>query len=158
MPLVRLGKGDEMRKKLPLLLVVLAVLAVGYFFLTGLPYDLLSEDGPEAPAKASQRITLSKEGSYPGDSLTPVSPEAGQPYEDLMAALREQKYRPILPFSQIPDGGLAVYRVASGCTPVCMLYWDGEILWLYQSRGRWQGYRPTSPEILGDKLATICNS
>jgi len=148
-----------MKKKLPLLLVLLALLAVGYFFMIGLPYDLAYiSDGPEAPAKAAQRFTVSKEGSYPGDSSAPVSPEEGQTYKDLLAALREQKYRPILPFSKIPEGGLAVYRVDSGCTPVCMLYWDGSVLWLHQNQGRWQGYVPTSPEILGQGIEKIIAS
>ena len=150
-----------MKKKIILSLAVLGLLVAAgawYCFMEQTTFDQAFQGysyGP--PASAAASFTVVREGTFPGFSDTPVTAEEGRPYRDLMTALRGQKYIPLPALSGAPDGGTAIYYL-SGCSPGCMAYWDGFLLWLPATDSeQWRPFLPLPPHSLGEELNTIHN-
>lgn len=152
-----------MKKKIPVLLCVLAAAAVlGTWAMCGrqpvpsLTFDELKnqtggEDFNPEPARALSYGWSGGPPTMDGESHSFQEPLT----EEITALLEGSRYRRAR--DARPAGEGVMFQECSGCVIMYTAYWDGKVLWVPDSEGwRWIAYLPS--EGFGEEVERILNT
>ena len=142
------------RYVIPLLILAALLLLCEIF---SLRQDFQRFNNDNVPFLAASRIYIVREGDYPGMRDDPVTQEEAAKGEDVLALLRSQNYLLVPLWPGPREGGIVIERL-EGCSPECLAYWDGSLLWIPgRYTGKWRAHIPLFSPSLGEKLDTYCN-